>query len=113
VSGSAKDEPAGAQCRTPQAAFYLYPDFAQRRPELKALGVGSAEALADYLLDERGVSVLPGSALGTRRLISASGSLPASFTGKTDEQRWEALRSAQPWIADALTQLRDGLAPLR
>ena len=46
----------GVACRTPQAAFYAFPN-------VKAFGRTSNE-VADYLLEEAGVAVLPGSAFG-------------------------------------------------
>jgi aspartate aminotransferase len=46
----------GVQCPTPQGAFYAFPN-------VSSFGRSSAE-LADYLLDEAGVAVLPGTAFG-------------------------------------------------
>ncbi len=46
----------GIRCRTPQGAFYLFPN-------VTALGRPS-EWLADYLLDQGGVALLPGTAFG-------------------------------------------------
>lgn len=46
----------GVSCRAPQGAFYAFPN-------IRALGMRSND-LADYLLDEAGVAVLPGSAFG-------------------------------------------------
>jgi len=46
----------GVQCRTPQGAFYAFPNvFAFGRP---------SDWLANYLLEEAGVAVLPGTAFG-------------------------------------------------
>lgn len=47
---------AGVTCRMPPGAFYVFPN-------IKALGRRSVE-LADWLLDEAGVAVLPGSSFG-------------------------------------------------
>ena len=47
---------SGVTCRTPQGAFYVFPN-------IKSLGRSSRE-LADYLLQEAGVCVLPGASFG-------------------------------------------------
>jgi aspartate/methionine/tyrosine aminotransferase len=46
----------GITCQKPQGAFYVFPNT-------RAFGMSSAD-LADYLLEEAGVAVLPGSAFG-------------------------------------------------
>jgi aspartate/methionine/tyrosine aminotransferase len=46
----------GVTCQVPQGAFYCFPN-------VKSLGVRSSE-LADYLLEEAGIAVLPGTAFG-------------------------------------------------
>jgi aspartate/methionine/tyrosine aminotransferase len=46
----------GVSCQIPQGAFYAFPN-------IKELGVSSAE-LANYILEEAGVAVLPGTAFG-------------------------------------------------
>ena len=50
------NEIPGVSCRTPQGAFYAFPN-------VSALG-HSSDWLADYLLDEAGVALLPGTAFG-------------------------------------------------
>jgi aspartate aminotransferase len=46
----------GVRCRTPQGAFYAFPNI---------IGLGhKAEWLADYLLEEAGVALLPGNGFG-------------------------------------------------
>jgi len=47
---------AGVRCPLPQGAFYVFPN-------VQAFGRSSVE-LADYLLEEAGVAVLPGTAFG-------------------------------------------------
>jgi aspartate/methionine/tyrosine aminotransferase len=47
----------GVTCRTPQGAFYVFPN-------IKSFGRPSRE-LADYLLQEAGVCVLPGASFGS------------------------------------------------
>lgn len=46
----------GVTCQRPKGAFYVFPNF-------KSFGLSSS-ALADLLLDQAGVAVLPGSAFG-------------------------------------------------
>jgi aspartate aminotransferase len=108
---------AGAECRTPQAAFYLYPDFAALREPLRSIGIASGDQLAEYLLRERGVAVLAGSAFGDEPAALQFRVATSLLYGQTDDQRWAALRSTSPsdlpWIADSLTQLREGLKPLQ
>ncbi|MGH3738409.1 MAG: pyridoxal phosphate-dependent aminotransferase [Micromonosporaceae bacterium] len=101
---------AGARCRPPQGAFYLYPDFSA------TVAAGDADALAGLLLERHGVGVLAGPAFGEdphRLTFRAATSL---LYGEDDAQRWAALRSEDPvslpWIATALDRLRDALAAL-
>src|SRR5262249_31969661 len=108
---------AGLDVAPPQAAFYLYPDFAPWRDQLKArFGVRTGEDLASLLLDRYGAGTLPGCAFGESpsclRLRLATGLL----YGDTDEQREQALAAADPlqlpWISAALTRFGDILADL-
>jgi aspartate aminotransferase len=55
---------AGAACRTPGAAFYLYPDWESLRPAFAARGVVDSQGLEDYLLEQHGIAVLGGHHLG-------------------------------------------------
>jgi aspartate aminotransferase len=79
---------SGISCRTPGGAFYAFPN-------VKALGRPSAW-LADYLLDECGVAVLPGSDFGP----GGEGYLRLSFA------------TSQEQIAAALDRLAAGLLRL-
>ena len=108
---------AGLQVAVPQAAFYLYPDFAPWRGGLRAsFGVGTGAELAALLLHRYGLGSLPGSAFGEDpsclRLRLATGLL----YGDTDEQREAALAAAEPlslpWISGALGRFGDILADL-
>jgi aspartate aminotransferase len=107
---------AGASCRPPGAAFYLYPDLGTRREALARQGVTTGAELAEHLLEVHGIGVLPGEAFGddpaALRFRVATGLL----YGRSDGERWTALHApdplALPWIADALTTLRRGLAAL-
>jgi len=108
---------AGLDVLTPQAAFYLYPDFAPWRDRLGArFGVATGADLAGLLLDRYGAGTLPGSAFGESasclRLRVATGLL----YGDTDEQREQALAAPDPlrlpWISSALARFSEVLADL-
>src|SRR3954465_10544490 len=54
---------AGALCRPPSAAFYLYPDLEPLRPALEREGVSTGAQLAALLLEHHDVAVLEGEAV--------------------------------------------------
>jgi aspartate aminotransferase len=97
---------AGASCRPPSGAFYLYPDFA-------GAAFSTGAELADWLLEERGIAVLAGEAFGDDPAALRFRIATSLLYGANDEQRLEALRSddpvALPWIAHALDRMRVGL----
>jgi aspartate aminotransferase len=108
---------AGLDVAPPQAAFYLYPDFAPWRDHLhQKFGVSTGADLAALLLNRYGAGTLPGSAFGesasSLRLRLATGLL----YGDTDEQREQALAAADPlqlpWISAALARFGDILADI-
>ena len=107
----------GAAVPTPQAAFYVYPDFSALADVLlERHGITSDEGLARVLLGKYGVGVLPGSAFGeeSRRLrLRVATSL---LYGDTDTERTAALNSSDPcslpWIAASLARLEQVLADL-
>jgi aspartate aminotransferase len=108
---------AGLDVAPPQAAFYLYPDFAPWRQQLAArFGVSTGADLAALLLDRYGAGTLPGSAFGEDagclRLRLATGLL----YGDTDEQREQALAADEPlrlpWISDAMGRFGEILTDL-
>ena len=107
---------AGARCRPPDAAFYLYPDLEPLRPELVAQGIDTGAALADHLLDEYGVAVLAGEHFGDDPKALRFRVATSLLYGSTTDQRWDALHSADPvslpWIADAVNKLAAALASL-
>jgi aspartate/methionine/tyrosine aminotransferase len=97
---------AGARCRAPGGAFYLYPEFG-------AFAEASGAALAERLLEERGIAVLPGEAFGDDPAALRFRMAMSLLYGDTDERKLEALQSddpvALPWIASALERLAQGL----
>ena len=108
---------AGLLVPTPQAAFYLYPDFGPWRGHLRdTRGVTTGADLARHLLERYGAGVLPASAFGESaralRVRIATGLL----YGENDEQREAALQAAEPltlrWIAAALDRFGKILADL-
>jgi aspartate aminotransferase len=104
---------AGAHCRPPDAAFYLYPDL---EPLCARLSVDTGAALVDRLLDEHGVGVLAGEHFGDDPKAPRFRVATSLLYGRTADQRWAALRSADPvslpWIADSLEELTAALAAL-
>jgi aspartate aminotransferase len=108
---------AGAELAQPQAAFYLYPDFAQLREHLAdRWSVNTSDDLARVLLDECNVATLPGSVFGeeddTLKLRVATSLL----YGDDEQQRLAALEHPRPetlpWIERALDDLGTALAKL-
>lgn len=107
---------AGARCPAPQAAFYVYPDLAPRRAALARRGVTAGTALAERLLADHGVGVLPGAAFGDDPAALRLRATTSLLYGRTDDERWAALRSEDPvglpWIVGALDHVRGALASL-
>jgi aspartate aminotransferase len=107
---------AGATCREPGAAFYLYPELPRLRPDLADRGITTGEQLAEMLLERHGVAVLAGEHFGDEPTACRFRVATSQLYGSTDEQRWQALRSKNPaelpWVKDSLTHLRSALAAL-
>jgi aspartate/methionine/tyrosine aminotransferase len=51
----------GLSCPRPEGAFYLFPDFQNFEEKLKVLGINGSKELAEHLLKNYSVAVLPGS----------------------------------------------------
>ncbi len=108
---------AGASVPAPQAAFYLYPDFAPLTDVMaRRHGITTGEGLAALLLHKYGVGVLPGCAFGDESWRLRLRVATAMLYGDTDAQRSAALNSADPcslpWIAASLSRLEEVLADL-
>ncbi len=119
VTGAMADRfrAAGVRVPAPQAAFYLYPDFAPWRDELRtAHGLTTGAQLAGHLLHRYGMGVLPGSAFGEDDTALRMRVATALLYGETDGQRETALASDDPvrlpWIAAALARAGEVLADL-
>lgn len=78
----------GIHCRIPQGAFYVFPN-------IKRLGC-SSEWVAEYLLEEAGVAVLPGTSFGK----NGQGYLRLCFANSL-----ENILSAVEYMKDALLKL--------
>ena len=109
---------AGAAVRTPQAAFYVYPDFAPFRERLReAFGVGTGPELCELLLERYGVGVLPAAAFGEPAEALRTRVATSLLYGDTDEQRLAALAdpdpAALPWIAAGLDRISEVLDDLK
>ena len=82
------NEIPGVSCKSPEGAFYAFPNVS---------GVDiSAEALADHLLDNAGVATLPGSAFG----VHAANHLRMCFANSVED-----LEKGLDRIAGALAKL--------
>jgi aspartate aminotransferase len=107
---------AGADCRAPQAGFYLYPDFAPVREALAAHGVEDGAGLARVLLEKHGVGVLAGEAFGDLPQVLRVRVATSLLYGESDAERWQALEAddplALPWVAASLEHLRGALEAL-
>ncbi|TFG88436.1 MAG: pyridoxal phosphate-dependent aminotransferase [Gemmatimonadales bacterium] len=79
----------GVTCRTPQGAFYAFPNVG-------ALGK-SSNWLAEHVLEEVGVAVLPGSAFGR----NGEGYLRVCFANSM-----ENIQAALPLLAHAMRELK-------
>ena len=107
---------AGLACRPPTAAFYLYPDFAPMRDRLAELGISTSVGLADHLLEQLAVAVLPGAAFGDETALRARLATSLLY-GETEDERWEALSAGRdaaglPRVRSALQTLSEALATL-
>ena len=107
----------GCDVQEPEGGFYVWPDFEPLRELLEERwSVKSGANLAQVLLDEFGVGVLPGSAFGEEEsALTLRVAVPGLY-GTSDSERLAALVSEEPlempWIADALDDLRVKLLAL-
>lgn len=107
---------AGASCRPPTAAFYVYPDFEPRREALAERGVTDSSSLAAHLLDEFGIVVLAGHHLGDVRSALRFKAATSMLYGDTAEQQQTALDAADPvtlpHVRAVLTRIDESFAKL-
>ncbi len=107
---------AGARCRPPRAAFYVYPDLGTQREALGRRGITTGAELARHLMEAHGVGVLPGEAFGDDPAALRFRVATSLLYGRDDAERWTALRAPDPlvlpWVDQALARLRATLAAL-
>jgi aspartate aminotransferase len=108
---------AGALVRPPEAAFYVYPDFAPLRAGLaERSGIATGAQLSSMLLEKYGVGVLAGSEFGEPADALRLRVATSLLYGETDEQRATALAAADalalPWIDEALGRLTEVLTEI-
>ncbi|MGH3354366.1 MAG: pyridoxal phosphate-dependent aminotransferase [Nocardioidaceae bacterium] len=103
---------AGAVCRRPSAAFYLYPDLEALRAGFARHGATTGATAAAHLLDRHGIGVLPGESFGDDPRALRFRVATSLLYGQ-GEQRLRALDSDDPvrlpWISAALATVRDAL----
>jgi aspartate aminotransferase len=108
---------AGALCRAPSGAFYLYPDLEPLRPALSRQGATTGAQLAELLLERHDVAVLQGEAFGDDPAALRFRMATSLLYGADDDERWQALLADDPvglpWIADGLERLGETLRALR
>jgi aspartate aminotransferase len=107
---------AGLACRPPTAAFYLYPDFAPLSEALAERGITTSVGLAEHLLDEFAIAVLPGSAFGDEQALTVRLATSLLY-GESDQERWESLAAGSeaaglPRARSALEALGEALATI-
>ena len=108
---------AGLPVPSPQAAFYVYPDFGPWRDWLRArYQITTGAGLTRHLLERYGAGVLPASAFGEPSSALRVRVATSLLYGDSDEQREESLASSEPvtlpWVVDALDRISDILADL-
>jgi aspartate aminotransferase len=87
---------AGADCRPPSGAFYLYPDLEPARAALAARGVGTGAELAERLLERHDIAVLAGEAFGDDPAALRFRLATSLLHGSTGDERWAALAAEDP-----------------
>jgi aspartate aminotransferase len=118
VAGAAYERvvAASAECRPPAAAFYLYPDLERSRSALADRGMTGGAALADRLLSEHDIALLPGEAFGDDPSALCFRMATSLLYGADDDQRWTALAAdepeALPWVREPLDRLERALGEI-
>jgi aspartate aminotransferase len=106
---------AGASCRRPSAAFYLYPDLEPLREGFARHGATTGAAAAALLLDRYGIGVLAGEVFGDDPRALRFRVATSLLYGQ-GEQRLQALDSEDPtrlpWVVEALDTVRHALRDL-
>lgn len=107
---------AGATCRPPTGAFYVYPDFEPVRSKLSLLGITGSDSLRQHILDEYGIVVLAGHLLGDDAGALRFKAATSMLYGDTAESQQLALDSADPTrlphVRDVLTRIEEAFTKL-
>ncbi|ANS70543.1 aminotransferase, class I and II [Streptomyces lincolnensis] len=107
---------AGALCRPPTGAFYVYPDLEPLRPRLARRGVTDSDTLRRHLFDRYGLVVLAGHHLGDHPEALRFKAATSMLYGETEEEQEEALSAADPLrlphISGILTRIEESFADL-
>ncbi|MBP2325813.1 aspartate aminotransferase [Kibdelosporangium banguiense] len=107
---------AGATCRPPTGAFYVYPDFEPVRNKLSLLGITDSDSLRQHILDEYGIVVLAGHLLGDDFGALRFKAATSMLYGDTAELQQLALDSADPTrlphVRDVLTRIEEAFTKL-
>ncbi|MEV4256990.1 pyridoxal phosphate-dependent aminotransferase [Spirillospora sp. NPDC049652] len=108
---------AGARCRPPTGAFYVYPDFEPLRAPLAALGITDSHSLQQYLFEEYDIAVLAGHELGDETGALRFKASTSMLYGRTVEEQLAALDSTDPadlpHIRKATNRIETALTDLR
>jgi aspartate aminotransferase len=107
---------AGALCRPPAAGFYLYPDLEPAREALALRGITDSESLQRQLIDEFGIAVLSGDALGDDPSALRFRIATSQLYGDTPEEQHLALTAEDPLavrhVAGNLSRIEESFAKL-
>ncbi|MFC8451371.1 pyridoxal phosphate-dependent aminotransferase [Kitasatospora sp. NPDC057223] len=108
---------AGADCRPPTGAFYVYPDFEPIREDLARHGVKDSPTLFQHLLDAYGIVVLAGHHLGDSERALRFKAATSMLYGATAVEQQQALDAADPTalphVRVVLDRLEESFARLR
>ncbi|WP_333748505.1 pyridoxal phosphate-dependent aminotransferase [Streptomyces sp. IBSBF 2394] len=108
---------AGALCRPPTGAFYVYPDFEPLRGHLAGKwGITDSPSLFQHLFDTYGVVVLAGHHLGDDEGALRFKMATSLLYGDTRARQQESLEAADPLrlphVRDVLTRLEESFVKL-
>jgi aspartate aminotransferase len=101
---------AGARCRPPAGAFYVYPDFAPVAGRLAERGITDSASLQRHLLDEYGLAVLAGHQLGDDPAALRFKAATSQLYGTTNEEQQSALDAADPLRLPHIREVLDRIA---
>ncbi len=111
---------SGADCPAPDGAFYLFPDFSPLRERLARRGIATSRDLAEAILEQLGIALLPGVVFGrpaeelTLRIayVDFDGAAALEAAAGLDGSRLDEafLRRIAPRVVDAVERLAGWVA---